>query len=336
MMTSAPATALAPSEIAVLDRAVSRAPSVHNTQPWDLRVHVTDVDLVERTGVVLPSHDPEGRDRVLSCGAALAHLQLAVRVLCRSAATTHAEEGIVVATVHAQPDASPGHDELARYHAIGRRRSHRRWFKAVPVSGPDRRAVAAAGAEPGVRVVVPAHRTELGTMLGFATRVFRADPAYQRELVTWTARTLGPHALGATDGVPEAALGHDCLPAAGLVRRDTPVPDDAHLAARLEAENLLILCTEGDSRREHVAAGAACARVWLEATARGLAGAVLTQPLHLHGFRELLVERLELPGLPQVIFRYGHPEAAVPPSPRRSLTDLEPGDLPGSLPRCAE
>ncbi|MEV8614282.1 hypothetical protein AB0383_41300 [Amycolatopsis sp. NPDC051373] len=55
------------------------------------------------------------------------------------------------------------------------------------------------------------------------------------------------------------------------------MPDDARLTARLEAEHLLVFCTEGDSRREHLAAGAVCARTWLEATARGLAESVLTQ-----------------------------------------------------------
>ncbi|MFI5614267.1 Acg family FMN-binding oxidoreductase [Amycolatopsis sp. NPDC051903] len=331
-MTSAPATDLAPSEIAVLARAVSRAPSVHNTQPWSMRVRHTDVDLIERTSVALPSHDPEGRDRTLSCGSALAHLQLAARVLCRATTTWCPADGEVVATVHAVPGDSPDHDALARFHAIGRRRSHRRWFAAEPVSEVDQAAVAAAGEEPRVRVVAPRHRDALAAMLGFATRVFRADSAYQRELGAWTAHTFGPRAAGADEGVPEDALCDESLPAAGLVRRDTPVPDDDHLTARLELEHLLVFCTDGDSRREHVAAGAACARTWLEATARGLAGSVLTQPLHLLGFRELLAERLELPGLPQVIFRYGHPVVPVPPSPRRPLGDLLPGEFPGRLP----
>ncbi|MEV4603616.1 nitroreductase [Amycolatopsis sp. NPDC049253] len=324
MRTSAQTTALAPSEIAVLARAMSRAPSVHNTQPWCLRVRHSDVDLIERASVALPNHDPEGRDRMLSCGAALAHLQVAARVLCRATTTSYLAGGAVVATVHAEPGFSPDHAELARYHAIGRRRSHRRWFSAEPVSEVDRAAVSAAGGEACVRAVVPQHLGDLGAMLGFATRAFRADPAYQRELRTWTASTFGSPESGAEDGVPESALGPESLPAAGLVRRETPVPDDARLTARLEAEHLLAFCTDGDSRREHLAAGAACARTWLEATARGLAGSVLTQPLHLCGFRELLAERLELPGLPQVIFRYGHPVAPVPPSPRRPLTDLFP------------
>ncbi|WP_326834995.1 nitroreductase family protein [Amycolatopsis rhabdoformis] len=322
MTTSQSVMALAPSEITVLARAVGRAPSVHNTQPWILRFRGANADLVERTDIELPRQDPEFRDRALSCGAALAHLQLAARVLRRCDSTNYPAHGPVVATVHAVPGASPAEPELVRFHAIGRRRSHRRRFAADPVSDVDSAAVAAAGAEPGVCPAVPGNLGELGRLLGFATRVFRADRAYQRELHAWTAYSFGAHGRGAESGVPEAAFGDDSLPAAGLVRPATPVPDDARLADRLGGERLLFFCTDGDGRRDHLAAGAAFERAWLEATARGLAGSVLTQPLHLLGSRELLAERLGLPGLPQALFRFGHPVATVPLSPRRPITDL--------------
>ena len=75
---TAPA-ALTTEQLGVLARAVSRAPSVHNSQPWQLLVRGTEVDLLERRDVALRRHDPSGRDRLLSCGAAATNLQLAVR-----------------------------------------------------------------------------------------------------------------------------------------------------------------------------------------------------------------------------------------------------------------
>ncbi|WP_406632622.1 Acg family FMN-binding oxidoreductase [Amycolatopsis sp. WGS_07] len=319
MKTSAPAE-LAPAETATLARAVSRAPSVHNSQPWRLHVRGPDVDLVERTDVVLPRHDPEGRDRLLSCGAALANLQLAARALRRDITTSFPEHGDVAATVHTRPGEAPAQADLARYHAIGRRRSYRREF--APERVDDLAQLLDTVEEPSVHAVAPACVGVLAEMLGFATRVFRADAAYQRELETWTAHTFGRYALGAVDGVPEASFGNEPLPAAGLVRRTTPVPDDVRLAERLAAETLVVFCTEDDTRRAHLDAGVALQRMWLEATARGLAGSVLTQPLHLTGFREHLARRLGLPGLPQAIFRCGHPVSAAPPSPRLPLGEL--------------
>ncbi|WP_238606327.1 nitroreductase family protein [Amycolatopsis sp. Poz14] len=330
MKTSATAD-LAPSETAALVQAVSRAPSVHNSQPWQLRVRGADVDLVERADVVLPWHDPEGRDRLLSCGAALANLQLAAQALSREITTSFPADADMVATVHTRPGDPPALANLARYHAIGRRRSYRREFAPEPVRAADLAEILDAADDPAVHAVTPPHGEALAEMLGFATRAFRADTAYQRELDAWTAHTFGPRALGAVDGVPEAALGDAPLPAAGLVRRTTPVPDDVRLAERLAAETLVVLCTGDDTRRAHLAAGVALQRMWLEATVHGLAGSVLTQPLHLTGFREHLADRLGLPGLPQAIFRCGNPVSTAPPSPRLPLGDLLCHDVPGGL-----
>jgi hypothetical protein len=129
--------------------------------------------------------------------------------------------------------------------------------------------------------------------------------------------------MGASDGIPEDALSSEALPVAGLIRGNTPAPDDTVLAARLAAEDLLVLCTPTDTRRDHVAAGFALERTWLTATSLGLVGSVITQPLHLAGFREHFAERLDLPGWPQAIFRFGHPAVAVPPSPRVPLNELQ-------------
>src|SRR5581483_508153 len=64
-----------------LVRAVERAlqaPSVHNTQPWRWRIGDDTIDLLADRTRHLPSTDPDGRDLVISCGAALHHLRVAL------------------------------------------------------------------------------------------------------------------------------------------------------------------------------------------------------------------------------------------------------------------
>ncbi|WP_290062371.1 Acg family FMN-binding oxidoreductase [Amycolatopsis solani] len=307
-------------QIGLLARAVSRAPSVHNSQPWQLLVRGGEVDLIERRDVGLRRHDPAGRDRTLSCGAALTNLELAVRALGRDCRTELATGADVAATVTIGRPRPIAARELALYRAITRRRTYRHPFGPGRVPAGARTALVAAGETAGVRLVVPRHLDKLAQLLGFATRVLREDRGYQRELALWTAHSHGGAVTG--DGVPEDALSSEALPAAGLVRRGTPVPDDAVLAARLAAEALLIVCTDGDARAEHLAAGAALQRAWLTATAKALAGSVLTQPLHLTGFRARLVSELALPGVPQAIFRFGHPAVPAAPSPRLPLGEL--------------
>ena len=49
----------------------TRAPSVHNTQPWLWRAHAHTLDLYADRSRRLGATDPEGRNLVISCGAAL-------------------------------------------------------------------------------------------------------------------------------------------------------------------------------------------------------------------------------------------------------------------------
>ena len=55
----------------------TRAPSVHNTQPWYWCADGDRVSLFADFSRQLPYADPDGRDRVVSCGAALHHLRIA-------------------------------------------------------------------------------------------------------------------------------------------------------------------------------------------------------------------------------------------------------------------
>ncbi|MET8997525.1 nitroreductase [Amycolatopsis sp. NPDC004169] len=313
-------TVLTTEQLGVLARAVSRAPSVHNSQPWQLLVRGTEVDLLERRDVHLRRHDPSDRDRVLSCGAALTNLELAVRALGRDCHVGLRGDGAVVATVTIGRRRATSTRAYLLYQAIGRRRSHRHRFFHSRVPTTVQHALVAAGETSGVHIVRPARLDKLAQLLGFAARVLRDDRGYQRELAVWTAHTHGWDAAG--DGIADDALGPEPLPFAGIVRPDTPIPDDAVLADRLAGENWLVFCTDGDNRADQLAAGAALERTWLTAASKALAGSVITQPLHLTGFRARLVSELALPGVPQAIFRYGYPAVPAAPSPRLPLGEL--------------
>ena len=63
-----------------------RAPSVHNTQPWRWRIGEDRVELHSDPDRHLPVTDPDRRDLVLSCGAALHHLTVAMAASGVSAA----------------------------------------------------------------------------------------------------------------------------------------------------------------------------------------------------------------------------------------------------------
>ena len=55
------------------------APSSHNTQPWKFRIHGNVVELYADLSRALPVVDPDKRELIMSCGAALFHLRTAIR-----------------------------------------------------------------------------------------------------------------------------------------------------------------------------------------------------------------------------------------------------------------
>ncbi|GAA3044245.1 hypothetical protein [Actinokineospora globicatena] len=138
-------------DTAVLAAAFTRAPSVHNSQPWTLRLSGRRAVVHERVDVVLPRHDPLGRDRLISCGAAVTNLRLAVRRLGWAAPWRQFPDPAApgaLAEVDAPAPAPITDTELAAYRAIARRHSHRGPFADRPVAPALVDALRVAAAPP--------------------------------------------------------------------------------------------------------------------------------------------------------------------------------------------
>ncbi|MTL13667.1 hypothetical protein GL307_19415, partial [Nocardia seriolae] len=143
-----------------------RAPSVHNTQPWSWRLSDHTVHLYADESRRLSHADPDSRQLLLSCGAALHHLTVAMRAfgwrahIRRFPDPADRRHLAAVEFGRARPDAVS--IRLAR--AISRRRSDRRRFTEGVLPRGEAAAIAAAGTAPGVRVHgidAPAERARL-------------------------------------------------------------------------------------------------------------------------------------------------------------------------------
>lgn len=314
-----PETPWSQAEVSVLTQAVSQAPSVHNTQPWSLSVprpQERAAVLRERLDLELGEHDPEGRDRRISCGAALTNLVLAVRSLGWTADLRIESDGGVVATVIGSRRAELTEPESQRYRAIGQRRSHRSAFTERSLPGAARDTIGRAATSPSVScrwISGDLEALSVARLLDYAARVHHGDVHYQRELALWTA-PLATSTQVPGQGLTSGDLGSEGLGGAGLVASRTPLPDEFLLASRIEHESVCVLSTRTDEPHDHVQAGEAVEAGWLEATSHGLAASVMTQPLHLAEVRTGLAARLNLAAVPQVLMRFGHP-AVIPPGP---------------------
>ncbi|WP_199432255.1 hypothetical protein [Qaidamihabitans albus] len=143
-------------EESVLARAALRSQHCGVGGPWALEIGGDRIEIYERFGAPTWHHDGAGRDRVIACGAAVAGLTVAVRVLGWLPETEllgDFQRPDLVATVSAGTRARPASDDVRRFQALFGHRRHRRTADPgeLPVGAVGE--IVRAGALPGVRLV---------------------------------------------------------------------------------------------------------------------------------------------------------------------------------------
>ncbi|MFI7665589.1 Acg family FMN-binding oxidoreductase [Nocardia sp. NPDC049526] len=310
-----------------------RAPSAHNTQPWRWRIGDRSVHLYLDPARALPSTDPDQRDMVLSCGAALHHLRVAFAALGWSAVVRRlpdpAEPNHLASLELVRHRPNP--QDIALSAAIARRRNDRRRFSSWPVPPGCLGLVTERAARLGaaVRQVTDRSRDRLVDTLRVAAEWHAGDSEYRFELAEWSGR----HET--SDGVPA----RNTPP----FRADDEFPARVFAGPRLDYEahetdfaELLVLATTGDDRGSRLCAGEALSVVLLTATNVGLATCVLTEPLEIPVLRHRVrADVLGDYGYPQALIRIGWAPTSserLSTSPRRAVEDVvDPLDSAGAF-----
>lgn len=282
------------------------APSVLNTQPWRFRVANGTVFLYADPSRKLPAVDADGRELVISCGAALMNLRLAVRHYGYEVAWEGVDDPSdpdLLATLHAGDPAPPTRDEEALFQAVPRRQTERRPFAQMEVPGAVIRELELDVERDGCRLLVlttEEEKTALARHVGEAIRRQGRDPSAIEDYTLWLRADDDPRPDGVRD---------ERQPEFGR-RAESRMPTEPFavgmedLAAGSPA--LLVLSTARDDRASWLDAGQALERALLRATAHGLSASYLNQVVEVAEIRREVTELTQ--GLyPQVVFRVGHP-----------------------------
>ncbi|UXA20121.1 Acg family FMN-binding oxidoreductase [Mycobacterium sp. SMC-4] len=301
-----------------------RAPSVHNSQPWQWRVGEHSLHLYAKPDLLLPRIDPDGRDLLLSCGAALNHCAVALAALGWQA------------KLHRLPNpADPNHLAALEVYpypaaeldvtlaaAIPRRRTDRRHYSSWPVPRGDIALMGARAARAGVILRRVDDMDGLRELVTEAAARHLADPEYLAELTTWSGR------YASTAGVPARSVpganGTGVVPLRSFAGGVLPQPDGVD--ATEENSVVVALGTVADDRLSQLRAGEAASVVMLTATAQGLANCPVTEPLEVAETREMV--RSDVFGAdayPQIMLRIGWAPVnadPLPSTPRRDLSEI--------------
>lgn len=303
------------------------APSRHNTQPWLFHAQGNSVELYVDRSRALPVTDPDGREMIISCGAALANLLIAAQhfgfaAMMEMYSTSNKPDLLVRLTFEKGGVATEEVHKL--FHAILQRRTNRQLFKDRPVPKSLLSAFEdVAGREGTIFQVVQGEeaRYTLASLIATADRLLWRDERFRQEIAAWTR----PLESESRDGVPESAFGRgDMASYLGPLRIRTLMDQEEashkqHLAVGSRVLAVLWTCT--DSWFDWLAAGQAVEKIVLHACAAGVWASFFSQPIEVAPLRNELREMFGRTDFPQLVLRLGY-GSEVPPTPRRSVQDV--------------
>ena len=304
------------------------APSGHNTQPWKFRIAGSTVYLYADFGRTLPLADPDNRELVMSCGAALLNLRVAIRNFGYTAGTDvcpDPDRPDLLATLELTGRAPAGRGDHRLFRAIPERRTTRFAFEQRDIARPVlfRLQRAAAYEDSWMWLSdTKESRARCAELIAQGDSILGASHEYRDEMSHWLRSNLCP----SRDGLPGYAYGLGDLASQVAPQVVRPFPFGGSQAQRdrdlvLNAPAFVVLGTEHDDPESWMIAGQALGRILLAAQAEGLSASFFLQPVEIPHLRHKLMEIVDEAGFPQITFRIGY-GPKVPPTPRRPLSDV--------------
>jgi hypothetical protein len=290
-----------------LERALEhalRAPSVHNTQPWRWQLQGDVIKLFADFDRRLPANDPGGRDLLISCGAALHHVRVALGHEGHDAYVKYSPDpgdNSHLATITVS-DAPPDPATARLFDAIAHRHTERRRMSYRPVSEPLLATLVESARRFGAQLQ-PAPEVREAFAVAFAEAAERArwTPSRTTELRIWSRDRTRSRVL------------------AGATSKLEPLPDDP---PQEDAAEFLLLTTAENRTDDRLRVGEALSALLLTATNAELA----TMPISLDPGGDVPAAC----GHPQIVVRVGWPPAGGAEATRTRRRDLTSVLLPSA------
>jgi hypothetical protein len=311
------------------------APSVHNTQPWQFTASGNQIDLHADDGRKLAVADPDGREMIISCGAALFTARLALRSLGwipQARVLPESARPLLIARLTWSRRAATTELERQFFGQVRQRRTHRGDFDPLPLSAALINVLrdGARHDQATLRVLADdASRAILAALVQDADQALRSDSRYLRELAVWTAEPGSAR----RDGVPPASYS----PGPARASPHFPGRDFARghgwgtgivsaVPPGRSAGLVCLLATARDTPADWVSAGQALQRTLLTAGINGVAAALHSQPLEVARIRDHIRTTMCDGSFPQMIIRLGTIIQNAASTRRPASSVLLPGD----------
>ncbi|MDD5363124.1 MAG: nitroreductase [Ignavibacteria bacterium] len=306
------------------------APSGHNTQPWVFEVHEESLNLYADRTRALPVIDPDDRELIISCGAALTNLIVTMKYFGFEPEIIYFpsdSDNDLLATIKVKArDYQPTDADKIYFKAIPNRRTNRLPFAEEIIDGITlQKLMAAANDDKDVRFsVVEAGglREEMTKMIELGDRTQSQNKSFCRELAQW----VHPNRTSSKDGIPGYAFGMGDLISYGspffignLNWGDIQAGRDRNLVKGSPV--LGVLESKDNKPIDWLKTGMTLSKLLLRACSEGIAASYLNQPLEVPELFDKLRELINTNYYPQMIIRLGYGKE-VKSTPRRDVEDV--------------
>ena len=306
-------------------RTACRAPSLHNSQPWQWVFNRGQLRLFLDPSRVMDT-DKSAREAIISCGAALDHLRVAMAAAGWQSHIDrfpNPDSPNHLASIEFTPLDFATERDQRRAAAILVRRTDRLPFSAPTEWQSFESALAGSVNREAVHLdVMPDElhpRLEEAAQIAESLRFY--DIPYNNELHWWTAP------FESSEGIPYSALVSAAESDRVSVGRVFPVSRRPERRIEIPEDNakIVLLSTDGYERSDALASGEALSSMLLECTMGGLATCPVTHLTEVSVTRELIKSLMVREAEPQVLIRIGVvpvTEKVPPATPRRQLSEV--------------
>ena len=304
------------------------APSGHNAQPWLFRFADEGVELVFNRSRALAIVDPDNREMIISCGAALGNLEVAARYFGYQANIqlgSFLGNPDCLAKVTLSKGTLPTANDIALFEVIRVRQTNRSAFTSEKIpEGALSQCVEAAAAVAVEFSYRSDHKTksEIAKLTMSADKTQFSKPWFRVELASW----MHSNKRDGKDGMSAYRFGLPDVftPIAGFLIRTFNLGNRVAQSnkRRIEAGSpvLGVFATQSDQPNDWVNTGRALAQVLLIFTSVGFSASYLNQSIEINSLRRQLHKEFNALAYPQIMLRIGRAEMAAF-SVRRSVDD---------------
>ena len=304
------------------------APSGHNTQPWLFKLSEYSIRIFADRTRALPVIDPDDRELIISCGAALCNILVSAKYFGMNLDVKYFPvDGDMDLLAELSYTGETERTELDEklFGAIVKRHTNRLPFAEQEIDGLILQKFETIASEEKVTLKVVYNeeiKEEIIKLIEKGDRLQAQNKSFCRELAQW----VHPNRSNTSDGIPGYAFGMgDLISYTGpffignLDWGNIQAGRDRNLV--VGSPVLGVFESNDDKPEDWIAVGVALERLLLTAASEGIAASYLNQPVEVPELKEQLKNILKINGYPQLIMRLGYGKE-VKPTPRRNIEDV--------------